>query len=167
VGVTVFWAVCPGINSKTPTTYHEQREVGTGRRVRRILGWGTARGHRAVCAAATQLRGRVDLGWEILPPRPRNGVATHGHDGGAAASSARASDATVCPEPGLWKANGKPVRRLVPGVGQGRVGAATRPPPTICRVGSSCAQTVVGGCLGLVAVVWAFRVHDWQCSGGW
>ncbi len=52
--------------------------------MRRILGWGTARGHRVVCAAATQLRGRVDLGWEILPPRPRKGVATHGHDGGAA-----------------------------------------------------------------------------------
>ena len=51
-----------------------------------IMMWGTARGHRAVCAAATQLRGRVDLGLEILPPRPRNGVATHGHDGGAAAS---------------------------------------------------------------------------------
>jgi len=33
-----------------------------------------------------QLRCRVDLGFEILPPRPRNGVATHGHDGGAAAS---------------------------------------------------------------------------------
>ena len=56
------------------------------RRVRQILGWGTARGHRAVCAAATQLSGRVDLGLEILPPRLRNGVATHGHDGGAAAS---------------------------------------------------------------------------------
>ena len=39
-----------------------------------------------MCAAATHLSGRVDLGLEILPPRPRNGVATHGHDGGAAAS---------------------------------------------------------------------------------
>jgi hypothetical protein len=43
----------------------------------------------------------------------------------------------------------------------------------LCRVRSSCAQIlspkqmVVGGCLGLVAVVWAFRVHDWQCPGGW
>ena len=53
--------------------------------MRRILEWGTARGHRAVCAATTQLRCRVDLGWEILPLRPRNSVATHGHDGGAAA----------------------------------------------------------------------------------
>ena len=66
-----------------------------GRKVRRILGWGTARGHRAVCAAATQLRGRVDLGWEILPPRPRNGVATHGHDGGAAASEGGDNDVAL------------------------------------------------------------------------
>jgi hypothetical protein len=39
-----------------------------------------------VCAAATQPRDRVDLGFEILPQRPHNGVSTHGHDGGADAS---------------------------------------------------------------------------------
>ena len=165
---------------------------------------GNSSGHRAVCAAATQLRGRVDLGWEILPPRPRNGVATHGHDRGAAASEGGDNDVAlqaqrkrprtssirevelvrkhllaysfpgvqdnttvpklkvlvfltsrlsngvggshellqeqycvvaatrlVCPEPGFWKANGEPVRRWVPGVGRGRVGAARLPPPTM------------------------------------
>jgi hypothetical protein len=43
--------------------------VGTTRRVRRILGWGTARGHRA-----------VDLGWETLP-RPSSQRPCHGYCG--------------------------------------------------------------------------------------
>jgi hypothetical protein len=177
--------------------------------VRRILGWGTARGHRAVCAAATQLRGRVDLGWEILPPRPRNGVATHGHDGGAAASEGGDNVALqaqrkrlrtssirevelvrnyllacafpgvqdntpvpklkgllfqhwlatrlVCPDRGFGRRTASPSVGGCPGL-DGVVWARPHDHHQLCRVGSSCAQTVVGGCLGLVVGVSCVRL---------